>query len=276
MANLVAFHTGALGAYSAVEAIERIARAGYDGVELNAETLPWARPHVTPATTAAEREAIRLAATQAGITITSISAHVPLVSADPGKREAAIAFSKGCVALALDLGVNVIHGLTGEVPTGMKREQAWDWALAAIDEIARYAARSGVKYGLEPVVGMLVANGRDMARLVEALPGCPVGMNYDPSHLQVEGDDPAEVARRFGDRIVAAHLKDAKGSPGSFQFPPFGQGSIDFAALAQAFRDIGYHGPLVVEYEAEAHGGYHLPEDEVLGGSLAFVRHYFG
>jgi sugar phosphate isomerase/epimerase len=274
--NPIAFHTGALGAYSAGDAIARIAAAGYDGVELNAEDLPWAKPHVTPATPSAERSAIRKAAGEVGLRITSLSAHIPLVAADLGERRAAIDFSTGCVDLALDLGTNVIHGLTGVVPEGVTLDQAWAWTVEAIDEIASYAASHGVKYGIEPVVGMLVANGAGYGRLLAALPGCPLGMNFDPSHLQVEGEDPADVARRFGDRIVAAHVKDAKGSPESFQFPPFGLGAVDFAALAQAFQAIGYHGPLVVEYEAEAHGGYLLPEDEILKGSLAFVKKYFG
>jgi len=275
MGNIIAFHTGALGKYPAVEAIRRIAAAGYGGVELNAETLPWARPHVTPATPAAERRAIREAAAKAGVAITAVSAHIGLVYADPAERRAAVAFSKGCVDLALDLGTDVIHGLTGVVPAGVPREEAWDWALAAVAEIADYAASRGVRFGIEPVVGMLVANGSALGRLVAALPGHRVGMNYDPSHLLVEGEDPAEVARRFADLIVAVHLKDAKGTPDHFEFPPLGMGGVDFAALAAALRAAGYAGPLAVEYEAQAFGGYDLSEDEILGQSLAFVRQHF-
>lgn len=276
MGNPIAFHTGALGAYSATEAIARIAAAGYDGVELNAETLPWAPPHVTPTISAAERRAIREAASSAGLRITSISAHIPLISADPEERRAAVAFSLGCVELALDLGTNVIHGLSGHLPEGVSRDEAWGWVVEAVDEITHYASSRGVKFGLEPVVGMLVANGHDFARLLAALPACPLGMNYDPSHLQVAGEDPAAVARRFGERIIAAHVKDAKGTPDRFEFPPFGLGQVDFAALAQAFREVAYQGPLVVEYEAQAHGGYVLPEEEILRGSLAFVKRHFG
>ncbi|MHB1004523.1 MAG: sugar phosphate isomerase/epimerase family protein [Chloroflexota bacterium] len=275
MANLIAFHSGALGHYPATDAIARIARAGYAGVELNAETLPWAQPHVTPATGNAERRAIRRAAAETGLAITSLSAHIGLVSTDPGERRAAVEFSKGCVDLALDLGTNTIHGLTGIVPDGVEETRAWDWALAAIDEITAYAESRGVAYGIEPVVGMLIASGAGMARLVAALPDRKVGMNYDPSHLQVAGDDPATEARRFGARIVAVHLKDAKGTPGNFSFPPLGEGAVDFVTLAQALREVGYAGAVAVEYEAQAFG-YTLSEDEILRDGLAFARRYFG
>ena len=125
-------------------------------MELNAETLPWAQPHVTPATGSAERQAIRRAAAEAGVVITSLSAHIGLVSADPGERRAAVTFSQGCVDLALDLGTSTIHGLTGVVPEGVAETRAWDWAFAAIAEITAYAESRGVAYGIEPVVGMLV------------------------------------------------------------------------------------------------------------------------
>lgn len=275
MDNTISFHTGALAAYSAVEAIGRIARAGYGGVELNAETLPWAAPHVTPALSAAERRAIRDAAADAGLTITSISAHIGLVEADPQARRAAIEHSKGCADLALDLGVDVIHGLTGAAPDGVTEPEAWDWVLAAVAEIAEYCAARGVAFGIEPVVGMLVHDGASLGRLLAALPAHRVGVNYDPSHLQLAGDDPAEVARRFADRIVAVHLKDAKGTTAEFAFPPLGLGEVDFAALAAALRAADYRGSLSVEYEAQAHGGYTLAEREILEGSLAFVRRYF-
>ncbi len=275
MANIIAFHTGALAEYPVVEAIRRIARAGYGGVELNAETLPWARPHVTPNLSAAERQAIRAATLEAGITVTAISAHIGLIDADPARRRAAIAFSKECADLACDLGVDIIHGLTGVVPAGVKEEDAWGWAESAIAEIADHCATRGVKYGIEPVIGMLVSNSAGVARLMADLTGHALGINLDPSHLQVEGDEPAAVARRFAGQIVAVHLKDAKGTPSDFEFPPLGRGAVDFAALSVALHESGYTGPLAVEYEAQVYGGYALSEEEILDGSLDFVRHHF-
>lgn len=275
MNNVIAFHTGALGAYPVAEAIRRIGEAGYGGVELNAERLAWADPHVTPSLSAAERQIIWRAAEEAGIAITSISAHVGLVEADPSARRSAIEFVKGCIDLALDLGTGVAHGLTGVAPTGVSQDEAWRWAVAAIGEIADYAEPRGVLFGIEPVVGMVVSSAGEFDELLHDLNGHKLGMNYDPSHLLVHGDDPTETARRFGSRILAVHLKDAKGGTGAFEFPPLGVGEVDFASLAKALQSTGYAGPLVVEYEAQAYGRYQLSEREVLEGSLAFVRRHF-
>ena len=42
------FHSVGLPDRSLDEAIRMVADAGYDAIELNAETLPWALPHITP------------------------------------------------------------------------------------------------------------------------------------------------------------------------------------------------------------------------------------
>ncbi|MHB0871534.1 MAG: sugar phosphate isomerase/epimerase family protein, partial [Chloroflexota bacterium] len=255
--------------------IRRIGEAGYGGVELNAEKVPWADPHVTPSLSTAQRKAIRRAAEETGVAITSISAHIGLVEAAPSARRSAIEFVKGCIDLALDLGTGIAHGLTGVAPAGVSRDEAWGWAVAAVGEIADYAEARGVLFGIEPVVGMVVSGVVEFESLLHDLSGHKVGMNYDPSHLLVHGDDPTEAARRFGPRIVAVHLKDARGRTGAFDFPPLGVGDVDFASLARALQSTGYGGPLVVEYEAQAYGGYQLSEKQVLEGSLAFVRRHF-
>ncbi len=275
MDNVIAFHSGALGAYSVTEAIRRIGRAGYGGVELNAEKLAWADPHVTPDLSQAERRDIRRAAAEAGIAISSIAAHVGLVEADPTARRRAVEFVKGCIDLGLDLGTDIAHGFTGVVSAGVSSSEAWRWSVEAVAEIVDYAAAEGVKFGMEPVAGMLVSGAAELDNLLRQLPGRAVGVNYDPSHLIVKGDDPAEVARRFGPRIVAVHIKDGKVIPGGYEFPPLGAGAVNFAALAAALKSTGYQGPLVVEYEAHAYGGYSLTEEEILGQSLAFVRRHF-
>jgi sugar phosphate isomerase/epimerase len=76
------FHSVGLSQCSILTAINKVAAAGYKAIELNAETLPWADPHVTPQTPSDERAAIAAAAKQAGLIISAISAHVPMVDAD--------------------------------------------------------------------------------------------------------------------------------------------------------------------------------------------------
>jgi sugar phosphate isomerase/epimerase len=93
------------------------------------------------------------------------------------------------------------------------------------------------------------------------------GFNYDPSHLGYQGVDYVKFIRTFGDRIYHAHMKDAwwghgNGDVGVFgghtdfadprrfwDFRSVGRGDVNFEEIIVALNDVGYRGPLSVEWE---------------------------
>ena len=93
------------------------------------------------------------------------------------------------------------------------------------------------------------------------------GFNYDPSHLGYQGVDYEKFIRTFADRIYHVHMKDVwwnrgDGTVGIFgghtdfidprrcwDFRSLGHGDIDFESVIVALNDIGYSGPLSVEWE---------------------------
>jgi sugar phosphate isomerase/epimerase len=93
------------------------------------------------------------------------------------------------------------------------------------------------------------------------------GFNYDPSHLGYQGVDYVKFIREFKDRIYHAHMKDAwwghgNGDVGVFgghtdfgdyrrywDFRSIGHGDIRFEDIIVALNDIGYRGPLSIEWE---------------------------
>jgi sugar phosphate isomerase/epimerase len=106
------------------------------------------------------------------------------------------------------------------------------------------------------------------ARALEALGNHPrFGFNYDPSHFGYQGVDYVGFIRRFRGRIFHVHLKDVHwsavptaagvfgghldfGHPDRYwDFRSLGHGSIDFKAIIRALNEIGYQGPLSVEWE---------------------------
>jgi len=105
-------------------------------------------------------------------------------------------------------------------------------------------------------------------RAVDALGGRKTfGFNYDPSHLGYQGVDYVEFIRFFSGRIYHVHMKDVYWSPtptpaGVFgghlnfgdprrywDFRSLGRGRVDFEAIIRALNQIGYDGPLSVEWE---------------------------
>ena len=102
---------------------------------------------------------------------------------------------------------------------------------------------------------------------LEALNGRPeFGFLFDPSHLHWQGIDPVEFLRRFPDRILHVHMRDAAltlngrtGILGSYlplgdsrrgwDFRSPGHGGIDWEAVIRGLNEIGYDGPLSVDWK---------------------------
>ena len=248
-----------------------VAEAGYQAIELNAETLPWAPPHITPETRPAERRAVVAACRARGLTIPAVGAHIAMVGAEPAERLSAMAFVDGCTDIARDVGAPVVHILSGPLPAGIDRETAWGWFREAVERTTDYASSRNVVLGIEAIAGHVFHSVDDYHRLRRELPGVPFKVNFDPSHLAVQHEDPMRVVRELGGDIVHVHLKDGIGLYPDFEFPPLGRGTIDFPALVAGLRAAGYSGALSVEYEAQVYG-YQQSEAEILAEGKAFCE----
>jgi sugar phosphate isomerase/epimerase len=248
------FHSVGLHEAPILDAIAAVKAARYGAIELNAEELPWARPHVTPETSAELRASIRQACSMHGLAISAVGAHVEMVGADANRRRAAIDFVRGCIDLARDVGAPVVHILSGPVESGSRASDAWSWFAQAVAETADHAEAQGIVLAIEAIAGHLFHRIDDYRRLAADLPGTDIRVNFDPSHIFVQGEDPIRLVEEIGDRIAHAHMKDGSGRFPDFAFPPLGRGLIDFPALIGKLRQAGYDGTLSVEYEAQVFG----------------------
>jgi sugar phosphate isomerase/epimerase len=110
------------------------------------------------------------------------------------------------------------------------------------------------------------------------------GINFDPSHLLWQGVRPDVFVEDFGKRIYNVHCKDVKlthreraGLLGSYlpfgdprrgwNFVTLGHGDVDFDAIIRALNQVGYTGPLTVEWEDSG-----MDRFQGLKESLSFVR----
>lgn len=125
----------------------------------------------------------------------------------------------------------------------------------------------GVRLALEVHPTEIAFDYYSTQRLLETLDHRPtLGLNFDPSHLLWQGVDPALFLRAFKDRIYHVHMKDVKlnrdglsGLLGShiefgdtrrgWNFVSLGHGDVDFDAIIRELNQMGYRGPLCVEWE---------------------------
>jgi sugar phosphate isomerase/epimerase len=195
-----------------------------------------------------------------------------------GVRQRAAREMQDTARAAAKLGVKVVTGFTGSSiwhalyafpPTS---QAYWDKGFADFAQrwkpILDVFDQAGVNFALEVHPTEIAFDTASAQRAVEAVGGHKrFGFNFDPSHLGYQGVDYVKFIRSFGDRMYHVHMKDVwwgrgDGTAGVFggntsfgdarrywDFRSVGRGLIDFESIIVALNDVGYSGPLSVEWE---------------------------
>jgi sugar phosphate isomerase/epimerase len=178
--------------------------------------------------------------------------------------------------LAEKFGVGVVSGFTGSPIWGYVSGYPGPKPNAVADALAKFAKQwnplldvardCGVRFAYEVHPGQLAYDLYSAEVVLDALDGREeFGFTFDPSHLLWQGVEPVEFLRRFPDRIFHVHVKDAlltlngrtgvlsgywpSGDPRrGFQFRSPGRGGIDWDAILRTLNEIGYTGPLSVDW----------------------------
>ena len=202
---------------------------------------------------------------------------------------------KDAARAARRLGVDVVNGFTGSSIWHLLYSfppvpPAWiDEGFRLLAErwnpILDVFAECGVRFALEVHPTEIAFDLVTAERAVEAVDGRPeFGFNFDPSHLLWQGVNPVEFIRRFGDRIYHVHMKDAIvkldgrngilsshldfGDPNrGWDFRSLGRGGVNFEEIIRALNDVGYQGPLSVEWEDSG-----MNRDQGAQEAVDFVR----
>ena len=148
-----------------------------------------------------------------------------------------------------------------QVDAGYQRiKELWSPIMDVYDQC-------GVKLALEVHPTEIAYDYWSTKKLLETFEYRPtLGINFDPSHLIWQGLDPAMFLFDFADRIYHVRIKDAKlnlngrnGILGShitfgdqrrgWNFVSPGHGDVDFDNIIRVLNQIGYDGPLSIEWE---------------------------
>ena len=247
----------------AAEVADALAGLGYEAV-----SWPFARIDPGRRTDADRRQL--LAATQAaGLAVSEWIVQLDFVHPDATVRRERVDLAAAAIrAVAeLDLGGQPadapVNLFTGPAPwdpqaprlgVDLREGEAWAMVLAAYDVLVPLARDCGVSLAVEGVFGHLVHDYYTTLELLRHYDSPSLGINLDPSHGVLVGNDPSWVVRQLGERIRHFHLKDAVGRPGmfgeTFVFPLLGEGVVPWADFFVAVDEIDYDGYLTVEFES--------------------------
>lgn len=200
------------------------------------------------------------------------------ISGQPEKiREWAIEEMKLTAKAASLMGVDVVTGFTGSpiwawwysYPQTTKKmiddgfQLIYDLWTPIFDVFDEY----GIKFALEVHPTEIAFDYYTTERLFETFNHREtLGLNYDPSHLVWQGVNELTFLRDFADRVYHVHIKDVKmnrneksGILGShlefgdtrraWNFVSVGHGDVDFDGIIRELNQMGYTGPLSVEWE---------------------------
>lgn len=215
---------------------------------------------------------------------------------DPeGVRRRAARRLEDTARAAAAFGVTQVNGFVGSPiwpmlysfpPNDFERiERGYEEVAERLQPVFEVFGREGVRFGLEVHPTEIAYDFVTTQKTLEALGNRETfGINLDPSHFIPQFLDPALYAREFASRIYHVHVKDAKrrldgrrsilashlpfgDRARGWDFVSPGRGDVDFDELFRTLNEIGYVGPLSVEWEDSG-----MDRDRGAAEALAFVR----
>lgn len=266
----------------AARVADELAALGYVAVS-------WPLARFDPSTTSAsDRRQLFSDTHAAGLAVSEWIVQLDFIHPDAAVRSGRLDRAANALRAVADLGltdqlvpapVNLFSGPAPWDPAAprlgrdLTEGQAWDMVRAAFDLLVPLAEETGVDLAVEGVFGHLVHDYYTTLELLRHYDSPRLGINFDPSHGILMGNDIPWVVRQWGSRIRHIHLKDAVGRPGmfgeTFIFPLLGEGQVPWAAFFVALDDIDYRGHLSVEFESWDYYRQVLGSDPVAAARLS-------
>lgn len=259
--------------YTLQEAIHRLHRFGYQGVEI------WGgRPHAYRHDLDDQLDDIKRLLDSYGMSVPNF---IPaqfrypsiLCSLNETVRRDSVDYIKDAIENARRLESPYVSLCPGMTLHGEDLDQGWAQLRRSIEELLAYASGSDIVLLIEPAhrfESTLILTVDDGLRMIEEIGSERLGILLDTGHAAVNGEDLAEAVRSLHDTPFHIHIDDNFGDSDAHLVP--GEGSIDFMAFARALKEVGYHGAVSAELGFQ----YTLDPDPAAEQTLERLERMFG
>ena len=260
--------------YPLDEAIRRMARLGYDGIDV------WGgRPHAyRQDLSEKDLYTIRHLLEDEGLQVASfIPAQfrypTSLCSPNDTIRRDSIRYICDSLVTAAGLGAPVVSVCPGHSLYGQDKEDAFERLAESLWEICSAASRLQLRVAIEPADVYetdLLATCTETASFVRKLNLDNLGVLLDNGHAFIVGEDATEAVRSLGSNLFHVHIDDNQGMRDQHLIP--GEGRFDFGPFMQALYESGYEGVL----SAELGWDYTLNPDTAAESTLRQMKSMWG
>jgi len=204
--------------------------------------------------------------------------HLPVIGTsfggamwDRAQHDAILEEAEQAIEGLAEVGGRTLGTSVGKAPCRKTSEQL-DAQAALLEDIIEVCDAHHVELNLHNHTYEVEHDLYDLAGTLERLPDVKLGP--DLNWLVRGGVDPCTFIRRYGEQIVFLHLRDQH-ADGTWS-EAMGEGDMDYAAIAEALRDIRFMGDAVIELAHEAAFEPTRPLRESLKLSRQFVRKVLG
>jgi sugar phosphate isomerase/epimerase len=250
----------------AIDDLEKAARLGFDGIELQAGALVQAHEGrinneaIAQIKRLSEKHRVRVEA----LAFYEIASNRQIYTSP----EIVLQSYEQVFNAAEQVGVTVIASLAG-----FDANRDWDANIQLFADrfgpVADLAEKRGIKIAFEnwmalhgklPFRPVNIGGSPDTwDAMFSAVPSKALGLEFDPSHLYWQGIDHIRALCEFKDRIYHVHAKDTEMLPERryrggvngdyFRFRIPGYGEINWAQFISTLDEIGYRGDVAIEHE---------------------------
>ena len=160
-------------------------------------------------------------------------------------------------------------------------EDLWENLAYFLDEVVPVAEAAGVNLALHPDdppispirgVPRIVKSIEDYERILSLHESRHHGVTFCQGNFSAMGVDVPAAIRRLGEHIRFVHFRDVAGTPDSFVETWHDDGQTDMRAAMDAYRDVGFDGPIRPDHVPTLAGDL----DSYAGGRLYSVGYMRG
>src|SRR5437763_8611385 len=197
-------------------------------------------------------EEIKKAAEAANIRIDSVMNmdhwKYPLSSNDPAVVEKSLAGMRTSLHNAKVWGADAVLLVPAVVNPQTSYRDAWTRSQKEIRTLLPLAEELKVMIAIEEVWNKFLLSPLEMAKYISEFQSPWIKAWFDVGNVLLYGY-PQDWMHTLGNSIVKVHVKDCKRKEDGYAWVNLGDGDVDWAAVRQAFADIGYSGSAVTELE---------------------------
>jgi sugar phosphate isomerase/epimerase len=246
------YSTNAFVKFSLFEAIEKISRLGFKGVEIMGD-----RPHLYPPdfdmnALARLKEVIE----QNQLKITNINSftlfavgdtYLPSwIESDETRRNIRIRHTLDSLRVADYLGCKNISVPPGGPLDNMSGDEAFALFHEGLSQVTPLAEALGIKILVEPEPGLLMENTREFKTFIKNVKSAVIGLNFDIGHFFCAGENPAAAFEDLFEWIGHVHIEDIAPDR-THNHLIAGQGAIRFKEIFETMVRLGYSGDISLE-----------------------------